>query len=48
MVSQTPQPTEFAQLQENQQIFDNSFNHKSLGNPPLAFMSSQQTAAAEA
>lgn len=53
MVSQTPWPTEFAQSQENQQIFDNSFNRRSLGNPPLAFtfpmpfMPSQQTAAAE-
>lgn len=37
MVSQMPQLTEFAQWQENQQIFDNSFNRRSLGNPPLPF-----------
>lgn len=37
MVSPTPQPAGFAQSQENQQVFDNSFNHRSLGNLPLPF-----------
>lgn len=27
-------PKEFTQPQENQQIFDNSLNRRSLGNPP--------------
>lgn len=37
MVSPIPQPAGFAQSQENQQVFDNSFNRRSLGNPPLPF-----------